>query len=35
VKVDGDTATVTTAAAQGQPTQLRKEDGEWCVDFES
>jgi ketosteroid isomerase-like protein len=35
VKVDGGTATVTTAEAQGQPTQLRKEDGEWRVDFES
>ena len=27
VKVDGDTPTVTTGQAQGQPTQLRKEDG--------
>ena len=37
VKVDGDTATVTVtnAEAKGQPTQLRKEDGEWRVDFES
>jgi ketosteroid isomerase-like protein len=35
VKIDGDTATVTTAEAKGQPTQLRKEDGEWRVDFES
>jgi ketosteroid isomerase-like protein len=35
VKVEGDTATVTTAEAKGQPTQLRKEDGEWRVDFES
>jgi ketosteroid isomerase-like protein len=34
VKVDGDRATVTTAEAQGSPTQLRKEDGEWRVDFE-
>ena len=35
VKIDGDTATVTTAEAKGQPTQLRKEDGEWRVDFEN
>ena len=33
VEVDGDTATVTTAEAQGRPTRLRKEDGEWRVDF--
>jgi hypothetical protein len=34
VKVDGDTATVTAVEAQGSPAQLRKEDGEWLVDFE-
>jgi len=34
VKVDGDTATVTTANSKGGPTRLIKEDGEWRVDFD-
>lgn len=34
VKVDGDTASVTTANAKGGSTRLVKEDGEWRVDFE-
>ena len=34
VKVDGDTASVTTANTKGGPTRLVKEDREWRVDFE-
>lgn len=34
VRVDGDTASVTTAKAKGGSTRLVKEDGEWRVDFE-
>lgn len=34
VRVDGDTASVTTANAKGGSTRLVKEDGEWRVDFE-
>lgn len=35
VRVDGDTASVTTADAKGGgSTRLVKEDGEWRVDFE-
>jgi hypothetical protein len=34
VKVDGDTASVTTANAKGGATRLVKEDGKWRVDFE-
>lgn len=35
VKVNGDTATVTTTDAKGSPTQLIKEDGEWRINFAS
>ena len=35
VKVNGDTATVTTSDAKGSPTQLIKEDGEWRINFAS
>lgn len=34
VMVDGDTATVVAANAKGEPTRLRKEDGQWRVAFE-
>ena len=34
VKVEGDRATVTSAQAKGDPARLRKEDGEWRLDFE-
>lgn len=33
VKVNGNTATVTSTSAKGAPAQLRKEDGEWKVNF--
>lgn len=35
VKVNGDTATVTTTDAKGSPAQLIKEDGEWRINFAS
>jgi hypothetical protein len=33
IKVNGNTATVTSTSAQDSPAQLRKEDGAWKVNF--
>lgn len=33
IKVNGNTATVASTSAQDSPAQLRKEDGEWKVNF--